>query len=210
MQEDGTGDRLRSEAHPHVVERGVEGTGAAAIERQRELDSTVVVEVGDGEPDQGQATFLDELRGCGEQRSDGRQDRRRLGGRLGQGVRSGGPGVVGEAQPQHDRAADPPALAQAPGHPVGEGDERGVDVLGGVRPAADGPLRSDRSAAPADLHGARIAVVRQGVQLTPGGGSEHGDQRPLAEDGDLADRRDAPIVELGGGLLPDTPQPLDG
>ena len=46
--------------------------------------------------------------------------------------------------------------------------------------------------------------------MTPDGGSQHGDQRPLAEDGDLADGRDAPIVELGGGRRPDTPQPLDG
>ena len=48
-------------------------------------------------------------------------------------------------------------------------------------PRPDGPLRSDRSAAPADLHGARVAVVGQGVEVAPGGRAEHGDERALAE-----------------------------
>ena len=38
-----------AEPLPHVVERRIEGTAAGVVERQRELDGAVVVEVADGE-----------------------------------------------------------------------------------------------------------------------------------------------------------------
>ena len=39
--------------------------------------------------------------------------------------------------------------------------------------------------------------------------SEHGDQRLGFDGGHLADREDAALPQLDGGLLPDAPQPLD-
>ncbi len=44
-EQDRAGDRGRPEPVAHAVERGVERAGAPAVERQRELDDVVVVEV---------------------------------------------------------------------------------------------------------------------------------------------------------------------
>ncbi len=44
-QEHGPGDRGRSEPVAHLVGRGIESAGTPPVERQRELDGTVVLEV---------------------------------------------------------------------------------------------------------------------------------------------------------------------
>src|SRR5687767_5208625 len=62
-EEDGTGERVGAEAGADVVEGGIEGCPAgdgAAVERENELDGVGVVEVGDGDADEGQALGPDE------------------------------------------------------------------------------------------------------------------------------------------------------
>ena len=68
----------------------------------------------------------------------GREHRVRAVRRLAQRVRAGGPVEVGEAQPQHDRAAHPVGRPQPAGHPV---DQR--------RPAPRPPPRACATAGPA-------------------------------------------------------------
>ena len=50
-------------------------------------------------------------------------------GRLRHRVRPSGSREVAEAQPQRDRAADPPGCAQPAGEPVDEADEDDVERL---------------------------------------------------------------------------------
>ena len=54
-EQHGPGDRGRAEPVADVVERGVEGAAASPVERQRELDGAVVVEVADRDADQREA-----------------------------------------------------------------------------------------------------------------------------------------------------------
>ena len=114
-EQHGAGDRRRPEAVAHVVERGVERLGAPAVERQRELDRAVVVEVGERDADEREALALDQRHRRGEQVPRRGEDRLGLGRRLGQRVRARRAGEVVEAQPQHDGAADPAAPRAAGG-----------------------------------------------------------------------------------------------
>ena len=93
---------------------------------------------------------------------------------------------------------DAPGDPHPPGDAVHQRDEHGVERLGRGRRPAERALGADRAPATAALHRPGIAVVGQGVQVAAGRPPEHRDQRRLAERGDLADRRDAPVVELGG------------
>jgi hypothetical protein len=74
---------------------------------------------------------------------------------------------------------------------------------------AEGALRADRPAAVADPHPARVAVVGQRVQVPAGVPAEHRDQPGLADPGDVADRVDLPLAQLGRGDRADAPEPLD-
>ena len=116
-----------------LVERGVEGV-AATVERQRELDGAVVVEVADRDADQREAPALDQSAWpspAAPARWRGSSAVCAVG--VGQRVRPGGAGEVVEAQPQHDGAADPPGGAQPAGHPVDEPDERRRRAASGDR-----------------------------------------------------------------------------
>ena len=71
----------------------------------------------------------------------------------GERVRAGGPGEVVEAQPQHDGAPHPVRRAQPARHPVDDRRPATASTSPGARRrAAEGVLRPDRPAAPADLH----------------------------------------------------------
>ena len=111
--------------------------------------------------------------------------------------RAGGAGEVVEAQAQHHGAPDPRRGPHPAGHPVDELDEHGVELGRPWAAPAERALRPDRAAAAADLHGARVAVVGEGVEVaarTPTPSID--DQRRLAEQRDLADALDAPGVQL--------------
>ena len=94
--------------------------------------------------------------------------------------------------------------------PIDEGDQAGVDLVGGVAGQAHGALRAHRLPAPPALHRARVLVVGQGVQVPSRGGAEHRHQRARRQPRHLADRGQAVGVQLGRRLGPDAPEPLDG
>ena len=191
-----------------LVEGGVQGVGVA-VERERELHGVVVVEVGHGDTHQGQALGVDHrLRGPQEP-PHGTQDRLGLRRRPRERVRPGHTCRVVEPHAQDNRATDPVGGAHAPGDAVHDRHRRGVDVLVTLRPPADGVLRADRASPAPDLHQTRVAVVGQRVQMAARRQPEHRHQRGLGQTGDFADRRDAPGVQLGGGLRPHAPQALD-
>ena len=52
-------------------------------------------------------------------------------------------------------------------------------------------------------------VLRERMKVAAGRATQHRDERVLGELRDLADRADPALVEPGGGLRPDTPEPLD-
>ena len=148
----------------------------------------------------------------GEQLAGGGEHDLGLGRRGVDGVRAGDPGEVVEAQPQHDRAPDAVRRAQPSCHAIDDADEHGVELLlgaGTVTAATDGVLRADRPAAPADLDASRVTVVGEGVQMAPGERTEDRHERALTDASDVGDGRDAAVVQLGGGLGADAPQPLD-
>ena len=120
-EEHGAGDGRAAEPLADVVEGGVERAAAWRVERQRELDGVVVVEVGDGDADEREALAA---RSWAARGASSPADRRRGSCRCArwpsQGVRAGGPGEVVEAQAQHDGAADPAGGAHPAGHPVDE------------------------------------------------------------------------------------------
>ena len=61
--EHGTRDqRRRAEPLAHAVDGDVEGTAAGVVERQRQLDVVVVVEVADGQPEQREPALVDHRR----------------------------------------------------------------------------------------------------------------------------------------------------
>ena len=129
--------------------------------------------------------------------------------RLRQRVRASRAREVGEAQPEDDGATHAAGRAQPASEAVDEGDHDRVDVLVRSRPATERALSSDRAATPPDTHGARIPVVRKGVQLPARRTPEHRDEQRLVETGDLPDGADSTAVELLGGDAADSPQPLD-
>ena len=62
----------------------------------------------------------------------------------------------------------PPARAQPPRDPVDDGDERRVDLLERLRPAAQRALRADRAPAAPGPDAPRVAVVRERVEVPAG------------------------------------------
>ena len=78
------------------------------------------------------------------------------------------------------------AAPQPPCHAVDQPDEHRVELSRRPPPAAERPLRADRAAPPPDPHPARVAVVRERVQLPPGRTAEHPDQPLLGQLRDLA------------------------
>ena len=102
-----------------------------------------------------------------------------------------------------------PARRIRPCHAVDEADQHGVDLARASVAAAERALRPDRAPAPTDRHAARIAVVRERVEVPPGPAAEQGDEQRLVELRDLADGADAAAVELLAGHRPDAPEPLD-
>src|SRR5205814_6458007 len=127
-EEHGARDGGRSEPIADVVKGGVESNRARALERERELERTTVLEVGERNSKQRDAATLDHWHGSGEQPPRGGEDRLGLSLRLGQGVRSSRPGEVAEAQPKRDRAAHSWGGPQPAGQAVNEPDEDGVQV----------------------------------------------------------------------------------
>ena len=97
------------------------------IERERELDRAVVLEVAERHSEKRDALSLDHRHCRGEQPSRGGEDRPGLSRRLRQSVRSSRSREVAEAQPKRDRAAGPPGCPQPAGEPVDESDEDGVE-----------------------------------------------------------------------------------
>jgi len=69
-EKDAPRDGGRSEPVTHRVERGIDRRSVPAVERQRELDRSVVVEVGEADADQGDALIADHRQGRHEQRSN--------------------------------------------------------------------------------------------------------------------------------------------
>ena len=120
-----------------------------------------------------------------------------------------GPGVVAEAQPHGDRAADARRGPHPPGDPVGERDDHRVERLGRARPAPERRLRAERAPAAARAHPPRVAVAGDRVQVAAGGAADDRRQRRLAQLGELADRLDPRAPELAGGRIADPPERLD-
>src|SRR5918996_2436843 len=208
-EQHGTRDRGRPEPATQVVERRVECRQRLTVERKRKLDDAVVVEVRQGQADQGDPLTGDGGKRVDEQRPRGKEYVGRLCRWLGQRVRARGPREVCEAQPQDDGAADPPGSPQSSGEAVDEGDDGRVEEFGGPRGASEGPLRPDRATTTTHLDRAWIAVVGQGVKVPAGRRAEHRDQGPFGELGDFADGRDSLVSQLPGRHRPDTPEPLD-
>ena len=82
-------------------------------------------------------------------------------------------------------------------------------VSGDRAPSAERPLGAHRATTATDLHPARIAVVREGVEVPSGRAPEDPHQRGLAEPRHLRDGGDRALPELPRGHRPDAPQPLD-
>src|SRR5689334_13320728 len=135
-EEDGPRQGAGAEAGPHVIEGGVEGCAAAGtvapFEGQDQLDGVGVVEVGDGDADEGEALGPDEWGGAGQELAGGLEDGVGAVGGPGQGVGPGDPGEVIEAEPQDDGAANPVGGPQSARDAVDQAHEDGVDRLGGV------------------------------------------------------------------------------
>ena len=70
-------------------------------------------------------------------------------------------------------------------------------------------VRPTRAATAADTDGPSIAIVRERVQLATECATECGHEHVFVETGDLADRRDASVVQLVRRDRADTPEPLD-
>jgi hypothetical protein len=116
---------------------------------------------------------------------------------------------VAEAEPEHDRPADAPCRAEAPGDPVDDPHECRVDGLGRVAPTSERPLRADRAASPSGLDAPEVAVVCERAELTACRPPEHRHERRLGERSELADRAHVPRLQPARRGRPDTPDELD-
>ena len=101
-----------------------------AVEGQRQLDRVVTEQVAERDADQRDAPALDLGQGVGEQGPAGLQQRHRVRRRLGQGVRPRRSCEVVEPQAQRHRSADAVRAPQAPGEPVDQRDQVGIERLG--------------------------------------------------------------------------------
>src|SRR5918996_6461845 len=137
-EQHGTRDRGRPEPAAQVVERRVQCRQGLTLERKRKLDDAVVVEVRQGNADEGDPLTGDGRQGVGEQRSRRQEDLGGLRRRLRQGVRARGPREVCEAEPQDDGAADPAGSPQSSGKAVDERHDGRVEEFGGSRGASEG------------------------------------------------------------------------
>ncbi len=125
------------------------------------------------------------------------------------GARSGGLREVAVAEAQHDRAAHPVAVAQAPGEPVDDLSEEEVEFFGRARAAAERALGADGSAAPRGVDRAWIPQPGQRVQVRAGRPAQQSLGGRGFELGQLPDGVDAEPVQLLGGHGADPPQPFD-
>ena len=161
-------------------------------------------------PSKRHALALDRRHRPREQLAGRGENRARVARWRAQRLRARGAREVVEAQAQDHRSADALRRAQAAADPVDERDQRRVQRLGRLRAAAaHRPLATDRAPAHAGRHPPRVAVVRQGVQLTARALPDEPDQRRLRELRHLPDRRDPARVQLARGDLADAPQRLD-
>ena len=135
----------------------------------------------------------------------------RLRGRARQRVRARRPREVAEAQPQDDRAPDPPGRPHPPGDAVDERDERrrrapraSVDERPSARCAPIEPRRRPGS------HPPRVVVARERVELPARRRGRAGRRAPPR-----ASRRPRPTVvmptrvQLARRRRPHAPEPLD-
>ena len=132
-----------------------------------------------------------------------------FGSRVRQRVRTSRPREIVEAQPEHHGAARAAGEPHPAGDAVDEADQRDIDVFERSRRAAECALRSDRAAAAARPHRSRVVVVGERVELPPGGPAEQRHEHVLGETRDLADGRDADVVQPPSRHRPDSPEPLD-
>src|SRR5262245_60274607 len=128
-QQYAAGDSGGAEAIPYPVERTVEGGRLLALERQRELDSRVVVEVGQGHAHQGHAAVADHRERRPQQPTGGRQDGLGVAGGVRQRVRSGRPLEVLKPHPQDYGSAHAMGAAQPAGQLVDKPHEVAVDLV---------------------------------------------------------------------------------
>ena len=84
-----------------------------------------------------------------------------------------------------------------------------LHLAGRALRATQRALRAHRPAPSACDDRTRVAVVRESVELTAGGATQHPHQRRLGERRDLSDGRDPPSPQLVGRHLPDAPEALD-
>ena len=115
--------------------------------------------------------------------------------------------TAGAASPSGRRAARRAAAGRA-----GRRGRRAIDLELAPASARRGRARAARRSSAAGarrVDPARVAVVRERVQLAPRRAAEQLHERRLGELRDLADRVDPARVQLRRRLRPDAPQPLD-
>ena len=195
-----------AEALAHLVERGVERAGAAALERQRELDGAVVLEVRDRDADEREAVRARSAasRAASSPRAVG-EDRLRLRpSRCGSVCER----VAREKSSKRSRSTTVRPTRRAAAHPAGdavdERDERRVDLV--RRPRRRGRARAARRSSRA---GGRPRT-RRGSRLCASACRCRPDARPSiatsaasSSRATCADRRDA----RGRGASPRSPAP---
>src|ERR687898_432631 len=160
-------DRPGAVAVAHVVDRLVEQELVARVERQWQLQLVVVLQVRDCDSDECQTALFDQRRGRSEKAARDGEHGFRVRGRLRERVRACGACEVVEPEPEHDGPADPAGFPHPARDAVDKRDDVGIDVL---EPAASTrPLRADRAPALPRPHRTRVEIVRQRVQVAPGG-----------------------------------------
>ena len=127
----------------------------------------------------------------------------------GRGARSRRPREVVKPQPKYDRSAHSMCRPQPAGEAVDERDEHGVNGGGRLRSATDRPLRSHRTSSSSDLHGTRVAIVCEGMEMPAGSHAQHPNQHCLAELSDLGNGRDPRSTKLAGRDGSNSPKLFD-
>ena len=202
------GHRARPEAVAHGVEGRVQTGAGRLLDRQLELAGVLAVEARHRDAEQRQAARADRRPGLGEQLAHRGEHRGRRRGGAADGARAGRRRVVAEAQAQHDGAPGPPGAAHPARQPVDQLHQNGVELLWRPGAGAERRLGAEAAPSPSRPHRARVAVVRERVQVAPAGPADDLRQLVLAEPGELAHALDASCVQPSGRGRPDAPQPL--
>src|SRR3954467_825895 len=132
---DGGGAEAVADAVERLVDR------VPTLEGEDELDVGSVLEVGEGDAEQGQALAVDRRHDRREQRPRRGEDGLGLLGGVGERVRSGRTREVLEAQAQHHGPADAAGGAQPAGDAVDDPDEDRIELSGRAPPAPERVLR---------------------------------------------------------------------